>query len=288
MGVYVIYSSELYHHGIKGQKWGVRRYQNPDGSYTTEGLKRYGRQTNRILNKYGDNEHTRKAIQYRNLEREKDYYDRMEESPSDKRLFKDYERARKNPTDDNIEELLKTVGTRDQILKMRREVIKQQGKKHLDDDEVAKHVYKKISDFGNNFTLAGMVAGGTLGLAGGVAGIVAAGMGLATVLDAPVMVPVGAFGASGAIFGAAGLGVLGQKIDSKIADKKINEVSVYKKYKEVRNRADNGNKLSKSKRAKDIEYMREKVTKYDTPEKFKDSLFCDNFTDWVLDSIWDD
>jgi len=28
------------HHGIKGQKWGVRRYQNPDGSYTTEGLKR--------------------------------------------------------------------------------------------------------------------------------------------------------------------------------------------------------------------------------------------------------
>ena len=29
------------HHGIKGQKWGVRRYQNKDGSYTREGLKRY-------------------------------------------------------------------------------------------------------------------------------------------------------------------------------------------------------------------------------------------------------
>ena len=24
---------ELYHYGIKGQKWGVRRWQNPDGSY---------------------------------------------------------------------------------------------------------------------------------------------------------------------------------------------------------------------------------------------------------------
>ena len=35
--------SELYHHGIKGQKWGVRNYQNPDGSYTAEGLARYGR-----------------------------------------------------------------------------------------------------------------------------------------------------------------------------------------------------------------------------------------------------
>lgn len=34
---------ELYHHGIKGQKWGVRRYQNPDGSLTAEGQKRYDR-----------------------------------------------------------------------------------------------------------------------------------------------------------------------------------------------------------------------------------------------------
>ena len=32
---------ELYHHGILGQKWGVRRYQNYDGSYTKAGLKRY-------------------------------------------------------------------------------------------------------------------------------------------------------------------------------------------------------------------------------------------------------
>ena len=32
--------SYLAHHGIKGQKWGVRRYQNPDGSLTAEGRKR--------------------------------------------------------------------------------------------------------------------------------------------------------------------------------------------------------------------------------------------------------
>lgn len=32
--------NELYHHGIKGQKWGVRRYQNPDGSLTAAGKRR--------------------------------------------------------------------------------------------------------------------------------------------------------------------------------------------------------------------------------------------------------
>lgn len=32
---------ELYHHGIKGQKWGIRRFQNKDGSLTAAGKKRY-------------------------------------------------------------------------------------------------------------------------------------------------------------------------------------------------------------------------------------------------------
>lgn len=33
--------TELYHHGIKGQRWGIRRYQNEDGSLTEAGKKRY-------------------------------------------------------------------------------------------------------------------------------------------------------------------------------------------------------------------------------------------------------
>lgn len=35
------YNNELYHWGIPGMKWGVRRYQNRDGSLTNAGKKRY-------------------------------------------------------------------------------------------------------------------------------------------------------------------------------------------------------------------------------------------------------
>lgn len=34
---------ELYHHGIKGQKWGIRRYQNDDGTLTAAGRRRLRR-----------------------------------------------------------------------------------------------------------------------------------------------------------------------------------------------------------------------------------------------------
>lgn len=35
------YSSELYHHGVLGMKWGVRRYQNKDGTLTNAGKIHY-------------------------------------------------------------------------------------------------------------------------------------------------------------------------------------------------------------------------------------------------------
>ena len=38
---YIKMNDYIAHHGVKGQKWGVRRYQNSDGSYTNAGKLRY-------------------------------------------------------------------------------------------------------------------------------------------------------------------------------------------------------------------------------------------------------
>lgn len=42
-GMIWVYGQSLTHFGIKGQKWGVRRFQYENGSYTPEGKERYGR-----------------------------------------------------------------------------------------------------------------------------------------------------------------------------------------------------------------------------------------------------
>ena len=44
-------NDELYHHGIKGQRWGVRRYQNPDGSLTAAGKERYSKEFEKAISK---------------------------------------------------------------------------------------------------------------------------------------------------------------------------------------------------------------------------------------------
>lgn len=56
------YQDALYHHGIKGQKWGVRRYQNPDGTLTAAGKARYYDSNGRMIeNDRNDSANTRRV-----------------------------------------------------------------------------------------------------------------------------------------------------------------------------------------------------------------------------------
>lgn len=71
---YIIHNGELYHHGTKGMKWGIRRYQNKDGSLTPAGIKRY----NREVQKLKDRETTIKA-----KEKAKKYQDKLDKKKSE-------------------------------------------------------------------------------------------------------------------------------------------------------------------------------------------------------------
>lgn len=63
---------ELYHYGVKGMKWGVRRYQNADGTLTSKGKARQAKQTKKAQKKWDKNasrhwiEGYNKAVDYSN------------------------------------------------------------------------------------------------------------------------------------------------------------------------------------------------------------------------------
>ena len=66
--------AELYHHGILGQKWGVRRFQNLDRTLTEEGKKRYSKNP---------------AYEYRNRYGETNDYGKERQRAVDERFFKE-------------------------------------------------------------------------------------------------------------------------------------------------------------------------------------------------------
>lgn len=58
------------HFGIKGMKWGIRRYQNKDGSLTSAGKKRYGDSSSNDEIKDLTDQELRDRINRLNLERQ--------------------------------------------------------------------------------------------------------------------------------------------------------------------------------------------------------------------------
>lgn len=75
-----IYSNDLTHHGIKGMRWGVRRFQNTDGSLTPAGKKRYSETVVNAKSAMSDAKSARKAA---NKAYKKAYY-RYEMLPTGK------------------------------------------------------------------------------------------------------------------------------------------------------------------------------------------------------------
>lgn len=60
-----MYNNELYHHGIKGMRWGVMRYQNADGTLTSAGQKRRAKEIDKQLGRL-QQDNARLEAQYHN------------------------------------------------------------------------------------------------------------------------------------------------------------------------------------------------------------------------------
>ena len=115
---------ELYHHGILGQKWGIRRYQNFDGSYTQAGLERYNKSKSRYeANKeaYSKIKHDPTASKYQkkqakvNVKRAKRdmngaYRHLKQDKLADKGKLR-YQKGERITMNTTVNAILETVGT---------------------------------------------------------------------------------------------------------------------------------------------------------------------------------
>lgn len=100
-----LYNNSLAHHGIPGQKWGIRRYQNYDGSYTQAGMKRY----NKSLEEYGKKDaaykEAKKAYKSGTGSEAEMVNKKVERKQAKKQLDKDYKHLKQDKLGDQGKKL---------------------------------------------------------------------------------------------------------------------------------------------------------------------------------------
>lgn len=138
-----VFDDELYHHGILGQRWGNRRFQNEDGSWTPEGRERYGK---------GDDE--RVKIQKAKATYETQKYKANLKSKAQKEKDKRAAKEERN----RIKEQAKT----NKLIKKEQAKLDQQGAKkfgktkNMSDEDLAKAIdrLKLQSEYNKQYALA--------------------------------------------------------------------------------------------------------------------------------------
>lgn len=111
------------HHGIKGQKWGIRRFQNPDGTLTPAGKRRY---LSEVRNEIKD---TVRSVKDRNKELKEEYKTRRRNTPVEKnKALKAELREKREKAIDNAEKRIeKLVSTSQHLTPKERDYYREKG-----------------------------------------------------------------------------------------------------------------------------------------------------------------
>lgn len=120
---------ELYHWGIKGQKWGQRRYQNKDGSLTPAGQKRYNKEVEKLKAETAKVKAAEKAIANRKKVQNK--FDKLEEK---KTALEERKKALKEGRDLNEEKKKAEEVAKETIEQKRERLLKSSNAKELYDN----------------------------------------------------------------------------------------------------------------------------------------------------------
>lgn len=138
----------LAHHGVKGQKWGVRNYQNPDGTLTSLGRKRYG--VGPARNSFSNS--VKKVVkEVKKIKEEK----KASEEAAAKQKIKDH--VRKHPKD--LQKYAKAL-SKEEVNELIDDINFNKKLKTIHDDEV-RTGWKKVSDFSQNIgTIATFLTNG--------------------------------------------------------------------------------------------------------------------------------
>ena len=177
--ILIPHSDYLAHHGIKNQKWGQRRFQNYDGSLTSEGRKRYGvgdsRETKRAkklaekakqtkARQTQANRQKKKADAIKEAEQKQKRMEYLRDHPS--KIYK----YRKELTQDDVDSIMAKVKF-DQSLKDIHKAEVQRGIKKIDDIKrnvdtinnvytTGKNTYNNIAEINNALVDMGIMKNG--------------------------------------------------------------------------------------------------------------------------------
>jgi len=133
-----VFDDELYHHGIPGQRWGHRRFQNEDGSWTPEGRERYGEGDERTKAKATYNTQKYKADLKSKARQDKDIRAAKEERNRIKQAAKTERLARKEQAKIERKQAKLDIKTKDDV-SLKNKLVRTK-RYAMSDDELSKAI----------------------------------------------------------------------------------------------------------------------------------------------------